>query len=124
VLFVSGINDVFAPPVSQQLIPFTSIEQPGSLLALQHNGTSKLPKFVIGPDQPLARQEMRGMALAFFDQHATAAVDHAEFQPRGAQSGGPWPAPVPLNSRAPLCLGDGASHWHGDPRTRSPTSLR
>ncbi len=91
VLFVSGTNDVFAPPVSQQLIPFTSIEQPGSLLALQHNGThlsflngtSKLPEFVIGPDQPLARQELRGMALAFFDQHVR---DQASAQPLAAPS--------------------------------------
>lgn len=91
VLFVSGTNDVFAPPVSQQLIPFTSIEQPGSLLALQHNGThlsflegtSKLPEFVIGPDQPLARQELRGMALAFFDRHVR---DGASAQPLAAPS--------------------------------------
>ena len=89
VLFVSGTNDVFAPPVSQQLIPFTSIDQPGSLLALQHNGThlsflegtSKLPEFVIGPDQPLARQELRGMALAFFDRHVR---DGASAQPLAA----------------------------------------
>lgn len=77
VLFVAGTADIFAPPVSQQLIPFTSIEQPGSLLALQHNGThlsflngnAELPPFLVGPDRPLARQELRGMALAFFDQH-------------------------------------------------------
>jgi len=77
ILVVSGTNDVFAPPISQQLIPFTSIQQPGSLLALQHDGThlsflegtSTLPEVVIGPDQPLARQELTGMAKAFFDQH-------------------------------------------------------
>lgn len=91
VLFVSGTNDVFAPPVSQQLIPFTSIEQPESRLVLQHNGThlsflngtSKLPEFVIGPDQPLARQELRGMALAFFDRHVRA---QASAQPLAAPS--------------------------------------
>ena len=77
ILFVSGTGDIFAPPVSQQLIPFTSIQQPGSLLALQHNGThlsfldgtSALPAVVIGPDQPLAREELKGMARAFFDEH-------------------------------------------------------
>lgn len=77
ILFVSGTNDVFAPPISQQLIPFTAINQPDSLLVLQHNGThlsflkgtSDLPAFVIGPDQPLARQELKGLARSFFDRH-------------------------------------------------------
>ena len=105
VLMVSGTDDVFAPPVSQQLIPFSSITFPGSLLALQHNGThlsflngtTELPAFVVGPDQPLARQELQGMALRFFDRHV-----------RTQQALAPLAAPVDtsgvLTSRSPLRL--------------------
>ena len=105
VLVVSGTDDVFAPPVSQQLIPFTSITYPGSLLALQHNGThlsflngkTKLPAFVLGPDRALARQELQGMALRFFNRHV-----------RTDQAVAPLAAPVDasgvLTGLAPLRL--------------------
>jgi predicted dienelactone hydrolase len=95
VMVVSGTKDVFAPPVSQQLIPFTSIEYPGSLLALQHNathlsflnGSTKLPAFVLGPDQPLARQELKGMARRFFDRHVRSQQALAPLAAPAATSG-------------------------------------
>lgn len=95
VLMVSGTDDVFAPPVSQQLIPFSSITFPGSLLALQHNGThlsflngtTELPAFVVGPDQPLARQELQGMALRFFDRHVRTQQALAPWRPRLTPAG-------------------------------------
>ena len=95
ILFVSGTDDIFAPPISQQLIPFTSIQQPGSLLALQHNGThlsfldgsARLPPFVLGPDQPLARQELMGMARAFFDQHLRNLASAAPLAAPTAKAG-------------------------------------
>ena len=76
ILMVSGSNDIFAPSISQQLIPFSWIQQPGSLLVLQRNGThlsflegtSDLPPKVLGPDLPLARRQLKGMARGFFDQ--------------------------------------------------------
>ena len=76
ILMVSGSNDIFAPSISQQLIPFSWIQQPGSLLVLQRNGThlsflegtSDLPPTVLGPDLPLARRQLKGMARGFFDQ--------------------------------------------------------
>jgi predicted dienelactone hydrolase len=110
VLFVSGTNDIFAPPVSQQLIPFTAIEQPGSLLALQHNGThlsflngnARLPQFVIGPDRPLARQELRGMALAFFNRHVRDQASAPPLAAPTASSGvlsGSDPLPLLITPR-------------------------
>ena len=76
ILMVSGSNDIFAPSISQQLIPFSWMQQPGSLLVLQRNGThlsflegtSDLPPTVLGPDLPLARRQLKGMARGFFDQ--------------------------------------------------------
>jgi predicted dienelactone hydrolase len=105
VMVVSGTDDIFAPPVSQQLIPFTSIQQPGSLLVFQHDGThlsflngnTKLPAFVIGPDRALAREQLRGMALVFFDRHVR---DQASVPPLAA----PTETNGVLASQAPLPL--------------------
>lgn len=62
IMIVSGSNDLFAPPISQQLIPFTSFANRNSRLVLQHKGThlsflngrGKFPKFILGPARPLA----------------------------------------------------------------------
>ena len=91
ILVISGMKDVFAPPISQQLVPFTTIRQPGSVLAVQKNGThlsfldgtSDLPEVVIGPDQPLARTELQGMATLFFDRHLLGNTETASLAPRG-----------------------------------------
>jgi predicted dienelactone hydrolase len=76
-MVIAGSQDLFAPPVSQQLLPFTAIRQPESLLVLQQHGThlsflngqARLPAFLFGPDRPLARQDLQGLSLAFFDRH-------------------------------------------------------
>jgi predicted dienelactone hydrolase len=76
-LVIAGSHDLFAPPVSQQLEPYTAIRQPGSLLVLQRNGThlsflngdAPLPPFLIGPDRPLAQRDLRALSLAFLDRH-------------------------------------------------------
>lgn len=85
-LMISGMKDVFAPPVSQQLSLFTSLREPGSVLAVQKNGThlsflnatSNVPPVITGPDQSLARRELQGMAKLFFDRHL---LDRAETLP-------------------------------------------
>jgi predicted dienelactone hydrolase len=76
-LMIAGSQDVFAPPVSQQLLPYTAIRQPDSLLVLQQHGThlsflngdAQLPAFLFGPDRPLARKDLKGLSRAFFDRH-------------------------------------------------------
>ncbi len=76
-LVIAGSHDLFAPPVSQQLEPYTAIRQPESLLVLQRNGThlsflngdAPLPGFLIGPDRPLAQRDLRALSLAFLDRH-------------------------------------------------------
>ena len=85
-LMISGMKDVFAPPVSQQISLFTSLREPGSVLAVQKNGThlsflnatSNVPPVITGPDQSLARRELQGMAKLFFDRHL---LDRAETLP-------------------------------------------
>lgn len=76
-LVIAGSHDLFAPPVSQQLVPYAAIRQADSLLVLQRNGThlsflngdAPLPAFLIGPDRPLAQQDLRALSLAYFDRH-------------------------------------------------------
>ena len=76
-LVIAGSHDLFAPPVSQQLEPYTALRQPESLLVLQRNGThlsflnghAPLPAFLIGPDRLLAQRDLRALSLAFLDRH-------------------------------------------------------
>ncbi len=77
ILYISGTADIFAPPFSQQLGPYSAIQHPDRLLAVQKNGThlsflegtSKLPSYIIGPDQSFARKELLGISHAFFATH-------------------------------------------------------
>ena len=65
------------------MIPFTGLGHPDSRLVIQHKGThfsflegvSDVPGFLIGPDQALARTELKGLAKAWFDQHLCAGLD-------------------------------------------------
>ena len=76
VLIVSGTEDIFAPPVSQQLIPYTNVVKAASVLAVFDRAThlsflaatGKLPGWLIGPDPQQAQSDLKGLSLAFFDQ--------------------------------------------------------
>ena len=111
-LIIAGMKDVFAPPVSQQLSPFTAIHQPGSVLAIQKNGThlsfldatSTLPPVVTGPDQPLARTELRGMAKLFFDRHLLGRSDTPPLAPPGNAGFSAGSDPLPLLLRSDLTM--------------------
>ena len=75
-LIVSGTPDVFAPPLSQQLIPYTSVGKANSVLAVFDKAThlsflaatGKLPAWLIGPDPEQAQRDFKALSLAFFDQ--------------------------------------------------------
>ena len=111
-LVIAGMKDVFAPPVSQQLTSFTGIRQTGSVLAVQKNGThlsfldatSNLPKVITGPDQPLARQELRGMAKLFFDSHLLDQAGTLPLAPVGNGAFQSGSAPLPLLFRSTLTM--------------------
>ncbi|EAQ76602.1 hypothetical protein WH5701_05005 [Synechococcus sp. WH 5701] len=76
VLIVSGTADIFAPPISQQLVPYASVGATGSVLALfdaaTHlsflDGSGPLPDWLIGPKPEKAREDLKALSLAFFDQ--------------------------------------------------------
>lgn len=77
VLVISGTKDIFAPPMSQQLVPFTNVATSGSVLALFEQAThlsfldggSRLPAWLIGPQPQQAHQDLKALSVAFFDQH-------------------------------------------------------
>ena len=111
-LMIAGSNDLFAPPVSQQLLPYTAITQPDSLLVLQQHGThlsflngdAPLPAFLIGPDRPLARQDLQALSRAFFDRHLRQEREVAPLlQPAEAGTGTEMGVePLPLLLRPQL----------------------
>ncbi len=76
VLIISGTKDIFAPPISQQLVPYASVSTSGSVLALFEDAThlsflaatGTLPSWLIGPQPEQARQDLKALSLAFFDQ--------------------------------------------------------
>ena len=111
-LVIAGLKDIFAPPISQQLIPFTAIRSPGSVLAVQNNGThlsfldgtSDLPKVVIGPDQPLARTELQGLAKLFFDRHLLGATAEPPLIPSPEAGFKVGSEPLPLLLRSTLTM--------------------
>ena len=111
-LVIAGMKDVFAPPVSQQLTPFTSLRQPGSVLAVQKNGThlsfldatSNLPAVITGPDQSLARKELQGMAKLFFDRHLLDQAGTPPLAPAGGEAFQAGSTPLPLLFRSSLTM--------------------
>ena len=111
-LVIAGMKDVFAPPVSQQLTPFTSLRQPGSVLAVQQSGThlsfldatSNLPEMITGPDQSLARQELQGMARLFFDRHLLDRTSTPSLAPAGDGAFQAGSSPLPLLFRSSLTM--------------------
>jgi predicted dienelactone hydrolase len=111
-LVIAGMKDIFAPPVSQQLTPFTGLRQHGSVLAVQKNGThlsfldatSNLPPVITGPAQSLARQELRGMAKLFFDKHLLKQAGTLLLAPVGNGAFQSGSAPLPLLFRSSLTM--------------------
>lgn len=110
-MVIAGTKDIFAPAVAQQLVPFSAISHPQRLLVLQRNGThlsfldgkASLPQFLLGADRPLARQQLQGLARAFFDTHLRNINRLDGLLPAnpalGAQQGGD---PLPLLLRQQL----------------------
>lgn len=111
-LVIAGVKDVFAPPLSQQLSGFTQIRQPGSVLAVQKNGThlsflnatSNLPAVITGPDQSLARKELQGLAKLFFDRHLRGQTGVSPLAPEGDGAYQAGATPLSLLLRSSLTM--------------------
>ena len=88
-LMIAGTDDIFAPPLSEQLLPYTSLKQADRILALVNRGThlsflagtSKLPSFLVGPNQREAFTELKALALLFFHRYLSAIETPANGMP-------------------------------------------
>ena len=88
-LMIAGTDDFFAPPLSEQLQPYTSLKQADTYLALVNKGThlsfltgtSKLPSFIVGPAQREAFGELKALSVLFFDRYLAGLAKPAELVP-------------------------------------------
>lgn len=88
-MIIAGSEDIFAPPLEEQFIPFTWLTTPDKYLALvtpathfsvlgeSESGIFPVPDDLIGPNPSLARPIMQGISSAFFQ---TYVIPNPEFQ--------------------------------------------
>ena len=104
-MFIAGSSDIFAPPLSQQIAPFTALNKDDKYLLLVKNsthlsfdqGTDQLPDFIVGPGQKLAYDYLKSISLAFFNLYLN---QQQEFKPyltdAAVQKMGKEPLPLHL----------------------------
>jgi predicted dienelactone hydrolase len=104
-MFIAGSSDIFAPPLSQQIAPFTALNKDDKYLLLVKNsthlsfdqGTDQLPDFIVGPGQKLAYDYLKSISLAFFNLYLN---QQQEFKPyltdAAVQKMGKKPLPLHL----------------------------
>ena len=88
-MMIAATDDFFAPPLSEQLLPYTSLKQADTYLVLVNKGThlsflkgtSKLPSFIVGPGQREAFDELKGLSLLFFDRYLNAVAKPNDLVP-------------------------------------------
>ncbi|MFM7580457.1 MAG: alpha/beta hydrolase family protein, partial [Microcystaceae cyanobacterium] len=74
---IAGSDDIFAPAIPEQLIPFSWLTQGDRYLLLVKDGThlsfldgtSNLPPLLTGPKPELAKTYLKAISLAFFNRH-------------------------------------------------------
>jgi predicted dienelactone hydrolase len=96
-MLVSSSEDVFAPPMEEQITPFTWLTTPEKYLLLLQKGTHfsflgdvpnqsgpiPIPAELVGPNPALARPAMAALSVAFFKRYLAGQVD---FQPYLSQT--------------------------------------
>ena len=88
-MMIAATDDFFAPPLSEQLLPYTSLKQADTYLALVNKGThlsflagtSNLPSFLVGPTQREAFVELKALSLLFFDRYLSAVAKPHDLVP-------------------------------------------
>lgn len=95
IMIIGGSNDIFAPPLSEQIRPFTWLTNPDKYLVLVKNsthlsfsqGTDDLPPAIVGPDLALARSYLKALSVAFFDTYLNNNPESAPYlSDRGVNS--------------------------------------
>ncbi|MEH2363254.1 alpha/beta hydrolase [Nostoc sp.] len=83
VMLVAGSQDIFAPPVFEQIRPFTWLSDPNKYLALienathfsaiaeptSQNGALPVPRALLGPDSAAVYSYLKALSVAFLETH-------------------------------------------------------
>ena len=91
VTLVAGSQDIFAPPVSEQIRPFTWLSEPNKYLALIENATHfsaiaeptsennvlPVPPALLGPDRAPVYSYLNALSVAFLETHL---LNHPEYR--------------------------------------------
>ena len=91
VMLVAGSQDIFAPPVSEQIRPFTWLSEPNKYLALIENATHfsaiaeptsennvlPVPPALLGPDRAPVYSYLNALSVAFLETHL---LNHPEYR--------------------------------------------
>jgi predicted dienelactone hydrolase len=91
-LFIAGSADIFAPPLPEQIMPFSALDRDDKYLLLVKNsthlsfaaGTDQLPKAIVGDGQELAYDYIRAISLAFFNLYLSQQSEFAPYLTDGA----------------------------------------
>ena len=92
-MIVSGSADTIAPPLSEQILPFTWLTTSEKYLVLLQGGTHfstigespsnsdavPIPSQVIGPDPAIARRYMNALSVAFFQTYVAGATQYRPY---------------------------------------------
>ena len=89
VMLVAGVEDLFTPPVPEQIFPFTWLTTRQKYLVMAQNATHfsylggkkgvlPVPPELIGSDPALARPQLRALSTAFFKTHLS---NQPEYRP-------------------------------------------
>lgn len=91
-MLVAGSQDIFAPPVPEQIRPFTWLRNPNKYLALIDNATHftligespngsnvlPVPTGLLGPERTVAYSYLNALSVAFLQTHL---LNRPEYRP-------------------------------------------
>jgi predicted dienelactone hydrolase len=107
-MLVSGSEDIFAPPVAEQIYPFTWLPNPNKYLVVIENATHfsaiaeptanndvlPVPAALLGPNRAPAYSYIKALSLAFLETHLLNRAEYRSYlQPSYAQ----YISQAPLN---------------------------
>ncbi|MEB3160433.1 MAG: alpha/beta hydrolase [Synechocystis sp.] len=86
-MFIAGSADIFAPPLPEQIMPFSAIDRDDKYLLLVQNsthlsfaqGTKDLPPAIVGEGQELAYDYIKAISLAFFNLYLSQDSQFAPY---------------------------------------------
>ncbi|MEA5604829.1 alpha/beta hydrolase [Nostoc sp. UHCC 0252] len=93
VMLVAGSQDIFAPPVFEQIRPFTWLSEPNKYLALIENATHfsaiaeptpendvlPVPPALLGPDRDAVYSYLNALSVAFMETHLLNRLEYRSY---------------------------------------------